>query len=322
MTDFTAEAEAKTEKFESTASATLDLTVIVVSWNTRELLDRSLETLKEDLARFNDLTSEVFVVDNDSHDGSAAMVADKHTWVELIANSDNLGFAKANNQVLRKAKGRYILLLNPDTEVQPGALDVLLNFLKTHPEAGIVAPQLLNSDRSIQRSCRQFPTFTGMLCELIGLSKLFPSGSAYGAQFRAYKMLDWEHDDEREVDQPEGACLLLRREVIEEVGILDEGYFMLFEEVDWCYRIKKAGWQIWFTPKAQVLHHYGQSIKQVKTRMILSSHRGLYRFWKKHYRDGRWYLDGIAYGSLMILAYFRIASHKLKSMLQPRDKNQ
>ena len=298
--------------------AELYLTVVVVSWNTRDLLDRSLETLKEDLERTSksdNLETEVFVVDNDSKDGSAAMVAEKHGWATLIANDDNLGFAKANNQVLRQAKGRYILLLNPDTEVEPGALKTLIDFLEAHPKAGIVAPQLLNSDGSIQRSCRQFPTFTGMLFELIGLSKLFPKGSKMGTTFRAYKMLDWEHDDEREVDQPEGACLLLRREVLEEVGLLDEGYFMLFEEVDWCYRIKKAGWQIWFTPSARVMHHYGQSIKQVKARMILSSHRGLYRFWRKHYRGNKWYLDGFAYSSLMALAYFRIASHKLKSML-------
>lgn len=295
--------------------ANLDLTIVIVSWNTRELLDRCLITLKDDLASISEITNEVFVVDNNSHDKSAEMVSEKHQWVQLIANGDNLGFAKANNQVLRQARGKYILLLNPDTEVKPGALKTLIDFLEKNPKAGIVAPQLLNSDGSIQRSCRQFPTFTGMLFELIGLSKLFPSGSTYGAQFRAYKMLDWDHDDTREVDQPEGACLLLRREVIEEVGLLDEGFFMLFEEVDWCYRIKGTGWQIWFTTDAQVMHHYGQSIKQVKTRMILSSHRGLYLFWKKHYRKNRWYLDWFAYSSLMTLAYARIVSHKLKSLI-------
>ena len=291
----------------------LDLSVVVVSWNTKDLLDRSLATLKEELGRL-DKSHEVYVVDNDSKDGSAAMVAQKHPWVNLIANDDNLGFAKANNQVLRIAKGKNILLLNPDTEVKPGALSVLIDLLNSRPDIGVVAPQLLNSDGSIQRSCRQFPTFTGMLFELIGLSKLFPKGSSYGAKFRAYKMLDWDHDDKREVDQPEGACLLVKREVFQEVGILDEGYFMLFEEVDWCFRVKNAGWQIWFTPEAQVLHHYGQSIKQVKVKMIISSHRGLYRFWKKHYRKNRWYLDWFAYSSLMALAYARIASYKIRSI--------
>jgi GT2 family glycosyltransferase len=183
-----------------------------------------------------------------------------------------------------------------------------LNFLDTHPQAGVVAPQLLNTDGSVQRSCRQFPTFKGMLYELIGLSRMFPNRR----EFRQYKMLDWNHDDEREVDQPEGACLMVRRRILEEVGTLDEGFFMLFEEVDWCYRIKEQGWQIWFTPAARVIHHYGQSIKQVKAKMILSSHRGLYRFWKKHYRQDRWYLDWLAFSALMSLAYVRILSHRIR----------
>lgn len=295
-------------------SGQLDLTIVIVSWNTRELLDRCLITLKDELLQHESKSVEVFVVDNDSKDDSAKMVEEKHSWVNLIANDDNLGFAKANNQVLRNAKGDNVLLLNPDTEMKPGCLSVMIDFLESHPKCGIIAPQLLNTDGSIQRSCRQFPTFLGMLFELIGLSKMFPKGSTYGAQFRAYKMLDWEHDDEREVDQPEGACLMLKKEVIDQVGLLDEGYFMLFEEVDWCYRIKQAGWEIWFTPKAQVLHHYGQSIKQVKVRMIISSHKGLYRFWRKHYRGNRWYLDGFAYTSLMSLALVRIATHKLRSL--------
>jgi GT2 family glycosyltransferase len=282
----------------------LGLSVIIVSWNTKDLLRRCLVALKQELTGID---AEVFVVDNNSADGSAAMVAAEHQWVKLIANDANLGFAKANNQAMKIAQGSYILLLNPDTEVQPGAINTLLKFLPEHRQAAIVAPQLLNSDGTIQRSCRAFPTFLNMLYELVGLSKFFPNVST----FRAYKMLDWNHDDERQVDQPEGACLLLRRKVIEEVGTLDEGFFMLFEEVDWCYRIKKAGWQIWFTPKAKVVHHYGQSIKQVKVPMILSSHRGLYRFWHKHYRDNRWYLDGIAYAGLMTLAYMRIAAYRL-----------
>ncbi len=282
----------------------IELSVIIVSWNTKDLLRRCLVALKQEIA---DIDAEVFVVDNNSADGSANMVTKEHPWAKLITNDANLGFAKANNQAMKVAQGSYILLLNPDTEVQPGSVHTLLKFLPERRQAAIVAPQLLNSDGSIQRSCRAFPTFLNMLYELIGLSKFFPNVET----FRAYKMLDWNHDDERQVDQPEGACLLLRRKVIEEVGTLDEGFFMLFEEVDWCYRIKKAGWQIWFTPKAKVIHHYGQSIKQVKVPMILSSHRGLYRFWHKHYRDGRWYLDGIAYVGLMTLAHMRIAAYKL-----------
>jgi GT2 family glycosyltransferase len=283
------------------------ISVITVSWNTRDLLRTCLQSLLKEL---DGIDAEVFLVDNDSADQSAEMVEKEFPQIRLIANDTNRGFAAANNQALALATGEFILLLNPDTVVHPGAIKTLLGFMQAHARAGIVAPQLLESNGAVQRSCRQFPTFFGMLYELLGLSKLFPDQE----KFRQYKMLDWNHDDERQVDQPEGACLLLRRQVIEEVGVLDEGFFMLFEEVDWCYRIKEKGWQIWFTPSAQVTHHYGQSIKQVKTKMILSSHRGLYRFWHKHYRGNRWYLDGIAYSGLMILAYMRIVGYKIKSL--------
>jgi len=292
------------------------LSIVTVSWNTRDLLDRCLTTVKQELDSLSDVESEVFLIDNDSHDGSADMVAKNHPWVRLVRNQSNLGFAKANNQALRETTSDYVLLLNPDTEVLPGAIKTLIEFFETNPNCGVVAPQLLNTDGSVQRSCRAFPTFIGMLYELLGLSRMFPAGSEQGKKFREYKMLDWNHDDKREVDQPEGACLMIRRKVLDEVGLLDEGYFMLFEEVDWCYRVKQHGWQIWFEPASQVIHHYGQSIKQVKARMILSSHRGLYRFWRKHYRGDRWYMDGFAYVGLMLLAYARIAAYMLKTALK------
>ncbi len=290
--------------------ATLRLAIVIVSWNTAQLLRQCLLTLKTELVRsgLSDSNCAVFVIDNDSSDGSAELVANEFPWAKLTANQQNVGFAAANNQALNMVSAEYILLLNPDTEVKAGALSTLIQFLDNHPKAAVVAPQLLNSDGSVQRSCRAFPSFSGMLFELLGLSRLMPSVK----KFREYKMLDWEHDDERQVDQPEGACLLIRSTVFDQVGRLDEGYFMLFEEVDWCYSVKQAGWEIWFTPTAQVLHHYGQSIKQVKVKMILSSHRGLYRFWYKHYRNGRWYLDAFAYAGLMSLAYLRIAAHLIR----------
>jgi GT2 family glycosyltransferase len=301
-----------TQSNQISGTKALQLAVIVVSWNTRALLQTCLEKLKKELEEpaIGLLNAQVFVIDNNSSDGSAAMVAAEHDWVTLLENDTNRGFAAANNQALKSVSADYVLLLNPDTEVQPGAIKTLIDFLKTHERAAVVAPQLLNTDGSIQRSCRAFPTFKGMLFELIGLSRLMPNVQ----KFREYKMLDWNHDDERQVDQPEGACLLIRKAVLDQVGLLDEGYFMLFEEVDWCYRVKKAGWEIWFTPNAQVVHHYGQSIKQVKVKMILSSHRGLYRFWHKHYRGDRAYLDPVAYIGLMTLAYLRIAAYRLRSL--------
>lgn len=284
----------------------MQLTVVIVSWNTRDLLAACLNSLRNELYG---LAAEVYVVDNDSADGSAEMVAREFPWVRLIANESNRGFAAANNQVFAVARGEKLLLLNPDTEVRPGAVRTLMRILDAQPDIAVVAPQLLNTDGSIQRSCRQFPTFLAMFYELLGMSKLFPNSK----QFGQYKMLDFGHDYAREVDQPEGACLMLRKKLLEEVGTLDEGYFMLFEEVDWCYRIKQSGGRIWFTPEAQVVHHYGQSIKQVKAKMILSSHRGLIRFWRKHYRQGRMWLDPFVAAGLMALAYVRIAAYRLRN---------
>jgi GT2 family glycosyltransferase len=291
----------------------LQLSVIIVNWNTCQLLDRCLVTLAAELNKQNLFAkdSEIFVIDNNSADTSNSMVSENHPWVKLISNKENLGFARANNQALKLASGKYILLLNPDTEIYPGAIGSLISFLDSHPQAGIIAPQLINTDGSIQSSCRAFPSFIGLLYELVGISRLMPPGSPA----RNYKMLDWDHNDEREVDQPEGACLLIRKELFSQIGFLDEGFFMLFEEVDWCYRAKKAGWQIWFTPKAKVLHHLGQAIKQVKAKMILSSHRGLYRYWYKHHRHSRQYLDAIIYGVLMLLAYLRIATYSMRRCL-------
>jgi GT2 family glycosyltransferase len=284
----------------------MQLTVVIVSWNTRALLAACLDSLRNELYG---LAAEVYVVDNDSADGSAEMVARDYPWVRLIANESNRGFAAANNQVFALARGEKVLLLNPDTEVRPGAVRTLMRILDKQPDIAVVAPQLLNADGSIQRSCRQFPTFLSMFYELLGMSKIFPNSKRFGQ----YKMLDFRHDYARDVDQPEGACLMLRKKLLEEIGSLDEGYFMLFEEVDWCYRIKQAGGRIWFTPDAQVVHHYGQSIKQVKAKMILSSHRGLIRFWRKHYRNDRMWLDPFVAAGLMSLAYVRLAAYVLRN---------
>ncbi len=258
------------------------ISVIIVSWNTKDLLRDCLRSLFVELER-TAIPAEVIVVDNHSADGSAEMVQVEFPQVTLFANRDNKGFGRANNQAFAVAKGELLLLLNPDTKVLPGALSELASFIQKHPQAGIIAPQLRNADGTIQRSCRAFPTLAGMFYELSGLSRLFPNVQ----RFREYKMLDFDHASTRPVDQPEGACLLIRREALDQIGMFDEQFFMLFEEVDLCYRAKQAGWEIWFDADAQIVHHYGQSIKQVKARMIVSSHKGMYRYWAKHHT--RWY---------------------------------
>ncbi len=282
----------------------MKLSVIIISWNTKALLYECLESLYADLENSGLINnSEVFVVDNNSADGSSEMVANSFSRVKLIANQDNKGFGRANNQALKMAIGEFVLLLNPDAKVLPGAIAELLSFAEQNHKAGIVAPQLLNTDGTIQRSCRAFPSISGMFYELSGLSRLFPKVSA----FRKYKMLDFDHKHLDQVDQPEGACLLIRKSVLDQVGIFDEKFFMLFEEVDLCLRIKKAGWQIWFNPSSKVIHHYGQSIKQVKAKMIISSHNGMFYFWSKH--NSQWYhkiVKPFLWVFLRALALFRI----------------
>lgn len=286
----------------------MSISIIIVSWNTKALLQQCLESLLQDIGL--EYSNLVFVVDNNSSDASAEMVRSKFPTVNLIANKDNLGFGKANNQVLRQLTTQYVFLLNPDTKILPGSIKKLIEFADQHPRAGIVAPQLLNEDLTIQRSCRTFPSLPNMFYELSGLSKLFPKIKT----FRNYKMLDFDHQTARQVDQPEGAGLLIRKAVLDEVGVFDEKFFMLFEEVDLCYRIKKAGWDIWFYPESKITHYYGQSIKQVKAKMIISSHKGMYHYWSKHHQ--RWYqiiFKPFLWLGLWLLAIIRIVIYKLKS---------
>ncbi len=282
----------------------MDFIIVIVSWNTKALLRSCLASVFRELETLSE-RAEVFVVDNNSADGSAEMVRQEFPEVQLIANQKNLGFGAANNQVLLHQESPFYLILNPDAEVLPGAFSKLLSFIKDHPQAGIVAPQLLNTDLTIQRSCRSFPTIAGMTATLLGLKKA-----------SNYLMLGFDHQQARQVDQPEGACLLVRGEIIKKLGAFDERFFMLFEEVDWCYRIKQAGYEIWFYPEAKVIHHYGQAIKQVKARMIYHSHRGFYRYITKHSKSSLLFLfRPFFYVGLMALAVLRISIHFIKSKL-------
>lgn len=262
------------------------LSIIIVNWNTRDLLRACLRSLEEACA---DVAHEVIVVDNASTDGSAAMVAAEFPQVRLVANAENVGYAKGNNQGIELARGEWLWLLNPDTEVLPNTAETLLRFMQEHPDCGALGCKLLNppsetTDRrpltAHQYSCRTFPTPDVIIMEALGLSRLFPRHRWFGK----YRMTWWDYDDVREVDQPMASSLLIRREVIEQVGGMDEAFPIFFNDVDLCYRIKQAGWKICFTPDAQVTHHGGASTRQAKRQMIRESHQSLLRFYEKHYR--------------------------------------
>ncbi|MBU0580817.1 MAG: glycosyltransferase family 2 protein [Candidatus Margulisbacteria bacterium] len=253
----------------------VELSIIIVNWNVKDLLEKCLDSIAVNPPQCN---YEVFVVDNASADGSVNMIQKKFSDVKLIASDKNLGFAGGNNLALKKAQGQYLLLLNPDTEVLPGALQTYLDFFKDHPKAGAMGVKLVNFDLSLQPSCKSFPSWRTLFWSTFFLDVLFPKSQIFGE----YEMTHWDHNDEREVDQPMGAALAVRREVVEKVGLMDEQFYMYFDEVDWCYRIKKAGYEIWFTPKASIIHHWGKSTAQARLNMNKHWYRSLYRFLKKH----------------------------------------
>lgn len=236
-----------------------DLSVLIVSWNVRALLAACLRSLVAALGQAGGLSAEVIVVDGASRDGSAAMVREEFSSVRLLALDTNVGFTRGNNIAIRESQGRYLLLLNPDTEVLGDALQTLVSYMEAHPEVGVLGPKLLNPDGSVQPSRRRFPTLATLFLESTLLQEWLPRN----AVLRRYYLADQPDDQAQEVGWVTGACFLVRREAIEQVGLLDETFFMYSEELDWQWRIQKAGWQVIYLPAAQVIHHEGQSSGQV-----------------------------------------------------------
>jgi len=225
---------------------------------------------------------EVIVVDNASSDGSVTMMENEFPQVRLIANSENLGFTVGNNQGITASRGRYILLLNPDTEIVGDALATTVEYMDDHPRVGVLGPQLRNSDGSIQSSRRRFPTLATAFLESTILQQWLPRNRVT----RHYYITDRPDDEIQEVDWVTGACLLARREAIEEAGLLDEGFFMYSEELDWCRRIKVQGWKVIYLPTAKVIHHGAQSSEQVKSFQHIQFQRSKIRYFRKHH--GPW----------------------------------
>ncbi len=244
-----------------------DLSIVIVSWNVRELLHRCLTSLvrgatasPEGLFTLpQERSFDIWVVDNGSADSSAEMVRSTFPGVHLVSRPDNPGFAASNNVAIARSAGRCIFLLNPDTEVVGEALSTLLDYLDAHPRVGILGPQLRYGDGRLQSSRRRFPTPLTGFVESTLLQQWFP----HNRWLARYYMLDRPDDAPSEVDWVVGAALLVRREAAEQAGPLDEGYFMYSEEMEWCHRIKGHGWQAVYLPAATVIHHEGRSSEQV-----------------------------------------------------------
>ncbi len=253
----------------------LELSVTICSWNTVALLEeclRSLEAVRGE-ARF-----EVIVVDNGSKDPSAKMVRDNFPWVRLFALTENLGFTGGQNLALRERAAPHAFLVNSDAAVHPGAIRSMLDFAVDHPSAGILGPKILNPDGSLQMSCRRFPNPVAALFRNTVVGKLFPNNRFT----REYLMADWSHDAPRDVDWVSGAAMFVTRDVIERVGAMDPRFFMYCEDVDWCWRASRSGFDVTYVPQAVVTHAIGRSTDQAANRMILRFHRSMLYFYRKN----------------------------------------
>jgi len=254
----------------------LDISVIIVNWNTKDLLLSCLSSIYKNISN---LSFEVIVVDNGSKDGSVEAVKKSYPGVILIENKRNLGFAAANNMGFRIMKGKYALLLNTDCILKKGAVEELFYFMEKHPDAGICCGQLLNLDGSKQNSFATFPCLLSYITNESLLKILWPS--KFPSKYRSYPK-------PIRVDSCIGACMMIRKEALDKIGLFDEDYFFFFEETDLAYRMKNAGWNIYFVPSAQVYHAQGKSVGSgIRSRMMFYKSR--YIFLKKHYSNFRLY---------------------------------
>lgn len=252
------------------------LSVIIVNWNTRDYLLGALRSLQD---QPSGIDIETIVVDNASSDGSAEAVAEAFPHVRLIANPTNEGYARGNNIGIRAATGDQVLLLNPDVVVPPDALQVASEVLAARPDVAALGARLIGPDGAVQASVRGFPTPWSVLMEAVGIARLFPRNRLLGA----YRMAWFTYDCETEVDQPMGTFLLLARTALDKVGLLDERFPVFFNEVDWCYRARRAGWKILFTPRVDIVHYGGGSTHLVWANMAWESRNSLLAFYRKHY---------------------------------------
>jgi GT2 family glycosyltransferase len=269
-----AEVSSQSEPATKSNLAQCVLSVIIISYNTRQMTLDCLRSLYEDLG---DLPAEVFVVDNASTDDSVAAVREAYTSARVIANANNVGFGAANNQAMRLATGELIMLLNSDAFPKPGAIKALIEYLRQHPAVGVVGPKLLNADGSTQQSCFRFPSPGQCWRENFWISALSGDHAVLG-DYR-----HWPHDRERNVEWIVGACMLLRKQVYEATGGFDERFFMYSEETDWQRRIRDTGWEIAFYPQAVVTHFGGASGAHDRVKVSRYFFDSLDRYELKHH---------------------------------------
>jgi len=273
-----------------------DLSLCIPTRQARALLRDCLQSI---YANTHQVSFEIIVVDNHSCDGTLEMLRDEFPTVRVIANDFNAGYTKPTNQALRVSTGRYALLLNNDTVILPDALDRLVEFADAHPDAGIVTPKVLNRDGTLQKQCRRsFATPWDLFCYFSGLSTLFPKSPLFARYLVTYR----DENETHAVDAVSGSCMLIRRAVLEQIGLLDERFFAYQEDADFCFRAKQAGWQIYYYPGAQIIHYASQGGSRINAyRSIYEWHKSYFLYYRKNLAARYVFLFNWFYYAVMVL---------------------
>ena len=271
-------------------------TFAIVNWNTRELLDQCLASIYREAGS---MSIEILVADNGSSDGSVAMVKTKYPRVILVENRNNLGFAKGHEGLFQRSRGHYHLLVNSDVQLLPGCLEQLHRRMESDPQIGVLGCRTLDAEGHTQSSCRRLPTLTYQLIEASGLNRLFPNHPV----INAYKLGGFDHRSSREVEQVIGALFLIRGRLLRSLGYLDTAFHMYFEEVDYCLRVRKSGYKVFYDAEATVFHEGGGSAKKVKVLTIRRTMRSMRHYFKKH-KGGWTYFPLLAIVSLDLVTHF------------------
>ena len=287
----------------------MDVSVIIVSYNGRDYLRRCLGSLRE---HTRGLEYEVVVVDNASQDGTADMVAAEFPSVRLLRQPGNAGLSLALNQGIRLSSGEMVILLNPDTELQDGAFAAMARHLRDHPEVGVLGPRIVDDDGSLQLSCRRFPTFSATFFNRYSLlTRLFPR-NPFSTR---YLMTDFDHGRTAEVDWLSLACWMVPRRLFDEVGFLDEGFFLYSEDVDFCQRVHQTGRQVVYFPEVSLLHHIGRSTSTLPNRSVIERYRSMWRYYRKYMRRG-FLLDPLVLGGIAFRCAYTLAFNSANRLLQ------
>ena len=294
------------------------VSIVIVNWKTPRLLAGCLRSLLKDPAARTDF--ELLVVDNNSGDGSVEMLRRDFPFVTTIANQDNVGFGRACNQVIPDAKGRYVLLLNPDTVVVDQAISKLADFMDANGDCGGAGPKILNADGTLQLSCRRsFPSPAVAFFRLTYLSVLFPRHPAIAR----YNLTYADANQEMEVDALSGSCMMVRMAAIQQIGLLDEDIFMYGEEIDWCWRLKQAGWTVNYVPAATVYHYHGASSRFRRVGATINLHKGMEVFYRKHHSQKHHALfNAMVYAAIWMRACVFVILSWLQNLLPDKEPSE